>query len=333
MEKSFEMWSPYHKIPYKLSQNPPQGLLYVVTEKVHGANFSVITNGVEVKFSKRSRILDLEEPFFQFQRLSRELTKDALELFSLSPRKGDLLVVYGELCGGQYPHSSVPVVAGLKPVQSGIYYAPDLKFVVFDIAMLNSEAVPSWFSFDEMRSYGKRCNFDVVEPLHIGTKKTAFSFSPRFQSSISRQFGLPQIPSNLAEGVVVKPIDGTRFIVKLKNEEFGEICDENEFERETTVRDVGRMILRVNGNRIAAARSKLGCAATIDEIAEMVCDDVVVELCEDRESAVWVASVSSEQLGVVKSYALEQVRLFFEPEQPEDGRKSAGARGGGGGAI
>jgi hypothetical protein len=65
-------WIPYSKIPYKI---PPEITnkkkeKWIVTEKIHGANFSVFYDGCEVYFAKRTRILSPDEAFYQYQRLT-----------------------------------------------------------------------------------------------------------------------------------------------------------------------------------------------------------------------------------------------------------------------
>lgn len=39
------------------------------------------------------------------------------------------------------------------------------------------------------------------------------------------------------------------------------------------------------------------------QLVSLVVDDVVVEMCEDGALATWVASLSSDQLSAVRSYA------------------------------
>ena len=45
------------------------------------------------------------------------------------------VILFGELCGGQYPHPDVQPDGSARPVQRGIWYSPRIEFVVFDIAV------------------------------------------------------------------------------------------------------------------------------------------------------------------------------------------------------
>ncbi len=68
-----------------------------------------------------------------------------------------------------------------------------------------------------------------AKPLLIGKLKEALNFNTRINSRIPAELGLPELESNLIEGVVVKPFNlsdpgllSTRPIVKLKNKELEE---------------------------------------------------------------------------------------------------------------
>lgn len=49
-------------------------------------------------------------------------------------RLGFLVCRYGELFGGKYPHPDVAAHPDVRPIQSGVYYCPDLRFAAFDVA-------------------------------------------------------------------------------------------------------------------------------------------------------------------------------------------------------
>lgn len=47
----------------------------------------------------------------------------------------DEVLLFGELCGGRYPHPDVPPDPRVEAVQTGVYYSPTIEFYAFDIAL------------------------------------------------------------------------------------------------------------------------------------------------------------------------------------------------------
>ena len=81
---------------------------WIVTEKVHGANFSVHTDGQTVTFAKRRFMIEDAENFFNFRNAEFMLTlpEKVKELYGLVCQlsmKSEVLQVsvYGELFGGK----------------------------------------------------------------------------------------------------------------------------------------------------------------------------------------------------------------------------------------
>ena len=130
--------SEYEKMPDSLNKlgfsdaefSELKKITWVVTEKVHGANFSfVYANGL-LKFAKRKEFLSWTDDFFGFQLVVNRLENKVLRLFEqlekdLPARKWQ---IYGELFGGHYPHPDVPAKENLFPIQTGVYYSPDIHF-------------------------------------------------------------------------------------------------------------------------------------------------------------------------------------------------------------
>lgn len=112
---------------------------WVVTEKIHGANFCLITNGREVKCAKRKGLLEEGEDFFGhlgiLDALS-EKTRRAFSLLKAELSRLEVIYLYGEIFGGSYPHPEVTPIPSVSPVQTGVYYCPGIEFSAFDIAAL-----------------------------------------------------------------------------------------------------------------------------------------------------------------------------------------------------
>ena len=84
-----------------------------MTEKIHGANFSLHTRGERVWCGKRREVLEESEhsTFFHFMNVKNELEQRVLALHGLVQEhvQGHDVVtsVYGELFGGVYRHPEV----------------------------------------------------------------------------------------------------------------------------------------------------------------------------------------------------------------------------------
>jgi Rnl2 family RNA ligase len=92
---------------------------FVVQEKVHGSNLSVLTNGKDIRFAKRTEIIDDEESFFRVDLFRNRYEQRILNLFDSLKSEFELetLTVFGEYFGGYYPHKSVPKNKFAKTIQ------------------------------------------------------------------------------------------------------------------------------------------------------------------------------------------------------------------------
>ena len=125
------------------SLNSPKRDDWVATEKIHGAQLVVGASADEVRIGKRKAWLEPGEPFFGWQMLRPSLHALARSVHRAMGATGEVWI-YGELFGGHYPHPAVTPVAGLVPVQTGIWYAPDLQFAVFDVVHASAGAERSF---------------------------------------------------------------------------------------------------------------------------------------------------------------------------------------------
>ena len=183
---------------------------WVVTEKIHGANFCVAVEGVLLRAAKRKQWLEAGEDFFGHTRLLDRLRGPLVELASAArhgrPQVASVLV-YGELFGGAYPHPQVPPVAGVEPVQTGVWYTPDVAFCVLDVALrLEDREDMEFLDHDRTLALARASGLMAAEPLLEGSYREAMAYPERFSSTIPGRLGLPALPEpNLAEGVVVRP--------------------------------------------------------------------------------------------------------------------------------
>ena len=85
----------------------PIHLEYVVQEKVHGANTSFLCDGENVRFAKRTSLLEAEEMFYDYPELLERYKDKVVALVKdVLSRYEDVksVNVFGEMFGGTYPH-------------------------------------------------------------------------------------------------------------------------------------------------------------------------------------------------------------------------------------
>jgi len=280
---------------------------WIVTEKIHGANFCFVTNGDVVRCAKRKAFLTDDEDFFDHRPLAARLTPAILDVFvsarSEEPRVG-LVYVYGELFGGAYPHPDVAPALGVSPVQTGVWYAPTIEFSAFDVGVVHEGGRErSYLDQDSASRLCAGAGVRYARPLFRGSYEDACALPLGFETTIPAFLGLPSLgPSNRAEGVVLKPARAIvvprrdaviRPVIKRKIPEFAEDVRFHEAEKWPAPRAPGGAATLswlehegsalVNENRLHAAVSKLGRAgpddaAKLAEIVELVRDDVASEL-------------------------------------------------------
>lgn len=208
---------------------------WVVTEKVHGANFSFSLSGDVLRYAKRKEYLSWRDDFFGFQLVAERLDAAIMRLFERIRRDHPFqtAVVYGELFGGHYPHPQVAPDPRVAAIQTGIHYAPTVEFLAFDIAIEPEENAEERYYLDYAQTvaYCQECMFPVATPLFVGKLNQALFYNTRFDSKIPAGLGLPDIGPNLVEGIVIKPFRNIvvqttkgpmRPILKIKNKEFSE---------------------------------------------------------------------------------------------------------------
>src|SRR5665647_1733372 len=98
---------------------------FVVQEKVHGANFSFITEGENVHAGKRTGLIEENEKFYDYEYLLERYKTKVISLFwAIKQKYPDTVTVtvYGEIFGGNYPHTDVKNDSKIICIQKGVYY-------------------------------------------------------------------------------------------------------------------------------------------------------------------------------------------------------------------
>ena len=213
------------------------------------------------------------------------------------------VTIYGELAGGRYPHPDVPAVPGIDPVQTGVWYAPDLRWLLFD-ATAETPQGRYWLSDQTIRATASIAGLVCVPVLARGPLAKLQELPSSFPSKVSSLLGLPELEDNLAEGYVLKPAGewrewredplqndaaepGQRPLAKIKQKNFAE--DERfEGSRPYLAPPEGAagvpawLLVQASAlltpTRAAAAVSKTGPRTPVDAVAHEITRDVLEEL-------------------------------------------------------
>ena len=313
---------------------------WLVTEKIHGANFFVVTDGVTVRCAKRKAFLKVDEDFFGHRALLSTLQPKVLDLFAkLCLREPDtaLAYVYGELFGGAYPHPDVVPVSGVQPVQTGCWYAPGIEFCAFDLGWVAAGASERvYFDFLDAMQLFDEVGIFCARPLLRGCYEDAAAFSPSFETTIPAALGLPSLGSqNKAEGVVLKPLraltvprrtGSVRPVIKHKIAEFSEDERFHRAEKWATITAPAPGLAslellrheasaRVNENRLNAAVSKIGRivagdAVQLGEVHTLLIDDLNAELRANHASS--LNALMAHELEDLERYVAAEAQALID---------------------
>jgi Rnl2 family RNA ligase len=218
-----------YQTPYmeKVFAATPKNLLWDVTEKVHGSNCCIITDGNQVEFAKRSGIIT-DNNFFNYKLVLKAIKNRIINAFNYIKKPVKVVQFYGELFGGYYPHEKVQRDSRFSAVQKGIYYCPYQTFYGFDIALCYEDGSREWLNPDEVAEVYRENHIFYARSLFRGTLEECLKFPNTFQTHIPEWLGFPSIEGNTCEGVVLKPMipqffnNGGRIVLKNKSEKFAE---------------------------------------------------------------------------------------------------------------
>jgi len=194
--------------------NPEYNLCkYILEEKLHGANMSVIIDPTGVQFGRRKALLEPDESFYfyDYQNSLKSKYTHVWELFENHRiKKGyDSIRLYGEYCGGS--------------IQHGVWYGKEKQFRLFDIFINDKliHAKAKHFLLSELNLSFIRIPVIAI----VDTLQEALDFDIHLQSALTPE---DYKEDNIIEGVVIKPYDmvvedrDSPFYLKKKNEKFSE---------------------------------------------------------------------------------------------------------------
>lgn len=285
---------------------------WVVTEKVHGANFCFLLQDAQIHCAKRKALLLPQETFFNHHQVLEDLRPSLLHLWGLLRQHHPSLTrawVFGELFGGAYPHPEVAPIPQVQAIQTGVWYCPQVRFMGFDLAVElqgdDPQAPRRYLPWEQALDLAQRCDLPWAQALLIGSLTQAQSFPVGFDSTLPALLGLPPLPpgQNLAEGIVIKPTEALlihtrrgqmRPVLKIKIPGFAE--DKRFYQSvpwsvpASCLGDQDLELLsweiscRLEPNRLAAAASKLGRPqelAAQGPLRDLILQDVWEEVQHD----------------------------------------------------
>lgn len=249
------------QFPEEVSQS-----VWVVTEKIHGANFSFLKHRDKLICCKRSGPIPEDENFYNHQEIINKYGDNVSRLIDYIGEEfkshGDIQI-YGEIYGGS---SNDAVKSKFKAVQKGVFYTPEIEFAGFGAKLDNNSWVPRLKFVQLATEFG----VPTAPVLAICNFSKALEYSNKFNSIVARDAGYV-FDDNICEGVVIEPDrtlylrSGERVIIKNKNSQFSEKVHGGTLKTrvireqdEDVTRQLTEVKSLVNMNRVNAVISKIG---------------------------------------------------------------------------
>lgn len=243
--------------------------LWIVTEKIHGANFSFWCDGNQVKVGSRSQFVD--GTFYNCQAVIDRYSEAVLQTHHCICKPGDILVIYGELFG--------------DGIQKEVKYG-EKDFRAFDV-MVNGEIKNKIEAFNLVRF----ASINTAPVLHTGAFKECMEINNVFRSLLTPE---NYENDNFAEGVVIEPIqpnwftNGSRIYFKNKTEAFSEKKrqpkEKKVFELSEEENNLLNLLLEYNTeSRVSNVISKIGQVSNKDfgRILGLTLQDLMEDFTKD----------------------------------------------------
>lgn len=242
-------FKPYPEIPYMtpgiIKMIRDHGFdkdSWYVSGKVDGSNFQVAIDVDDtMHFGGRNHELDRYDNYNNWrhaaekQHINEKVRRlkdilDDYELWDIVKEGPYVLVVYFELVGGVYKHPDVKPVEDAVKIQGRVQYHPDNVFIALDAFWYQpSTKDHGWIAPSTFDDACDKANIPHRQLLAHLPFDEAIKYPNAFEDHTGPVlFGLPQIPDNIAEGVVLFPWtprqfhNGARVIMKNKNHLFEE---------------------------------------------------------------------------------------------------------------
>lgn len=286
-------------------------ILWVAREKIHGANFSFICNGITVTAAKRSGVIGEVEQFYSSEGVIAKNKPKVLELYSdlielgVIGGVGDTIQLYGELAG-------VGVQAGTAHYGEKDFYAFDLlvhlsesKYMYLDDDVMSPLCASNGIKVAPLLGYG---TFEQLSKLPNAFSSVVGSMNSHTNMKADGEWKEPVFPTatcdniddiiNLAEGYVLKPntamfIGNDRVSIKCKNSKFSEKSKSDkviivpEPLNEKDLNMLNECIRYLNENRLKNVMSKIGTGSDIQpkmfgKITGLLVQDALIDITKEH---------------------------------------------------
>lgn len=285
---------------------------WVVTEKVHGANYSFwVTsdeNEIKVQVAKRTSFISEDEKFFNHKPVLENYTQNMIKLYQ--HLECETLVVYGELFGGN--------------IQSGMSYPLEQDFVAFDVKIDGVDQ-------DKIGIFEVLRIFNIPTSPVIGvfdTLQEALEFNESFDSLLTRDNFTGDDKHKEAEGVVIEPntpmyhSNGSRVYLKKKTKRFLEKGGKPNIKHKsvTLVSEQVQTILCWSLGYLTKSRfhnvvSKVGEVSIKDigKVMGLMTKDIIEDLEKDLEIDVKTYFIDKQDYKVFNKQLMKYVQDFIKP--------------------
>lgn len=280
---------------------------YIVTEKVHGANFSFhvyrTEEGVRVKCAKRTGFIEDDEKFFNYKPVLEKYENSLIYLYD-NVLYNDF-ILYGELFGGN--------------IQSGMPYPEKQDFVAFDLCVKQEEL---FLPVNKLNLYSdtfKKSSIPVVPLLGLfNSLQEALLFNECFVSNLTRESFDGKDEHKEAEGVVIEPVvpkwfpNGSRVYFKKKTKRFLEKGGNKlPKPKEDLPKDLEGILIQsfeyITEPRYAAVTSKIG-EVTIKDIGKVM-GFMTKDILEDMEKDSLIIPENKKFMKLLQ----QEVQNFIRP--------------------
>lgn len=254
---------------------------WVVEEKLHGSNFSIWYDGINLKCASREKFIT--ESFYNHEYVINKYKQNIISLFNeLKSDDVEVIIIYGELYGGNYPHKDyLEMSKEFVTVQKKRpFYNPENDLYTFDIRVGKNDDIENftYLNVDVCNDLFERHGFFYAKPLFKGTLEECLNYNNYYDSTIPSRLGLPEIGvlgsdngENTCEGNIIRPNEsrflssGSRVILKNKNKKFSEKKNNSSKKpkKEITLSEDGNFLLEkvkmyITENRLKNIISHIG---------------------------------------------------------------------------
>ena len=274
-----------------IRENGFDDIPYIVMEKVHGSNTQVNYNLLtkEFTFGSRNNYLGENDVFYNVQKcvepLKENIVKLANKLYKDLAFYGQYMLsmtVFGEICGGIYPHTDVPFDKTAYKVQKGVYYSPSNQWLAFDVGYVVAGSEHMYFLPGSLFvSACLNARIPIVPILaSVESLDKALEYPNDGKTNVYERFNLPEIEHNVMEGVVIRPLmqdiwfGQNRLVLKNKNDKFKEKWRAKKADVSDEVSEIAKRAMEeisqyITYNRVHNVISHIG-EVTVNDIGKVI---------------------------------------------------------------